>query len=77
MRAILDTDSIIPEKPDAIAPGVLIGGIEFQNVAFGYDRRVPVLSDVTFRIDPGQFFGVVGPTGAGKSTILSLIPRFL
>ncbi|MGC1294818.1 MAG: ABC subfamily B transporter ATP-binding protein, partial [Alloacidobacterium sp.] len=57
-------------------PGPLTGGIEFQNVAFGYDPEVPVLRDVTFKIEPGQFIGVVGPTGAGKSTIISLIPRF-
>jgi ABC-type multidrug transport system fused ATPase/permease subunit len=76
VRAILDTDTIIEEKPDAVEPGPLTGGIEFQNVAFGYDPEVPVLRDVTFKIEPGQFIGVVGPTGAGKSTIISLIPRF-
>jgi subfamily B ATP-binding cassette protein MsbA len=76
VRAILDTDAIIPEKPDAIDPGPLTGAIEFQNVAFGYESEVPVLRDVSFKIEPGQFIGVVGPTGAGKSTILSLIPRF-
>ena len=76
VRAILDTDTIIEEKPDAIAPGPLTGAVEFQNVAFGYDSAVPVLRDVSFKIEPGQFIGVVGPTGAGKSTIVSLIPRF-
>jgi len=76
VRTILDTDTIIEEKPDAIDPGPLTGAIEFQNVAFGYDSSVPVLRDVSFRIEPGQFIGVVGPTGAGKSTIVSLIPRF-
>jgi len=76
VRAILDTDAIIPEKPDAIDPGPLTGAIEFQNIAFGYESDVPVLSDVSFKIEPGQFIGIVGPTGAGKSTILSLIPRF-
>jgi ABC-type multidrug transport system fused ATPase/permease subunit len=76
VRGILDTDTIIEEKPDAIEPGVLTGAIEFQNVAFGYDPEVPVLRDVSFKIESGQFIGVVGPTGAGKSTIVSLIPRF-
>jgi len=76
VRGILDTDTIIEEKPDAIEPGVLVGAVEFKNVAFGYDPKVPVLKDVSFRIEPGQFVGVVGPTGAGKSTIVSLIPRF-
>jgi ABC-type multidrug transport system fused ATPase/permease subunit len=76
VRAILDTDTIIEEKPDAIEPGPVAGAIEFEHVAFGYDAEVPVLRDVTFNIEPGQFVGVVGPTGAGKSTIMSLIPRF-
>jgi ABC-type multidrug transport system fused ATPase/permease subunit len=76
VRAILDTDSIIEERADAIDPGPLTGSIEFQSVAFGYDPAVPVLRDVSFKIEPGQFVGVVGPTGAGKSTIVSLIPRF-
>jgi subfamily B ATP-binding cassette protein MsbA len=76
VRAILETDSIIAEKPDAVEPDTLTGAIEFQNVAFGYDPKAPVLRDVTFRIAPGQFIGIVGPTGAGKSTIVSLIPRF-
>jgi ABC-type multidrug transport system fused ATPase/permease subunit len=45
-------------------------------VAFGYDPAEPVLRDVSFTIQPGQLVGVVGPTGCGKSTIVSLIPRF-
>jgi ABC-type multidrug transport system fused ATPase/permease subunit len=76
VRAILDTDTIIAEKPDAIDPGPLEGAIEFENVAFGYDPEAPVLRDVSFSIKAGLFVGVVGPTGAGKSTIFSLIPRF-
>jgi len=76
VRSILDTDSIVVEKEDAVEPGPLAGAVEFRNVAFGYDSQVSVLRDVTFKIEPGQFIGVVGPTGAGKSTILSLIPRF-
>jgi len=76
IRAILDTDNIIEEKPDAVEPGPVAGAIEFEHVAFGYDAEVPVLQDVTFGIEAGQFVGVVGPTGSGKSTIVSLIPRF-
>ena len=76
VRAILDTDTTIAEKPDALEPEPFVGAIEFQNVAFGYDTAVPVLRNVTFKIEPGQFVGIVGPTGAGKSTIVSLIPRF-
>jgi len=76
VRAILDTDTIIEEKPDAIEPGPVSGAVEFEHVAFGYNAETPVLQDVTFSIEPGKFVGVVGPTGAGKSTIVSLIPRF-
>jgi ABC-type multidrug transport system fused ATPase/permease subunit len=47
----------------------------FSNVAFGYDKDTPVLKDVSFTIKPGQLVGVVGPTGSGKSTVASLIPR--
>jgi len=76
LRAILDTDTIIPERPDAIDPEPFRGGIDFKNVVFGYDSAEPVLRDVTFSIEPGQLVGVVGPTGSGKSTVVSLIPRF-
>jgi ABC-type multidrug transport system fused ATPase/permease subunit len=76
VRAILDADAIIPERPDAIAPETLRGEIEFEHVAFGYDAENPVLHDVSFRIEPGQLIGFVGPTGSGKSTVVSLIPRF-
>ncbi len=76
IRAILDTDAGILEKEDGLEPKTLAGGIEFEHVAFGYDPAVPILTDVTFKIAPGQFVGVVGPTGSGKSTLVSLIPRF-
>jgi ABC-type multidrug transport system fused ATPase/permease subunit len=76
VRAILDADSIIPEHPDAIEPSTLRGEIEFDHVSFGYDAAEPVLRDVSFTIQPGQLVGVVGPTGSGKSTVVSLIPRF-
>jgi ABC-type multidrug transport system fused ATPase/permease subunit len=76
VRAILDTTDRIPESPDGLQPETLEGQIEFNHIAFGYDSKFPVLKDVSFRVDPGQFVGVVGPTGSGKSTIMSLIPRF-
>ncbi|HZD48579.1 MAG TPA: ABC transporter ATP-binding protein [Silvibacterium sp.] len=76
VRAILDTDAITPEKQDGLEPKTLAGEIEFEHAAFGYDPAIPILTDVSFRIKPGQFVGVVGPTGSGKSTIVSLIPRF-
>lgn len=76
IRGILDADTVIPERPDAREPQALTGEIEFDHVAFAYDADTPVLTDVSFRIKAGQMVGVVGPTGCGKSTVVSLIPRF-
>ncbi|MET0231112.1 MAG: ABC transporter ATP-binding protein [Rhodanobacteraceae bacterium] len=75
IRAILDTDTIIPEKPDAIAPKSVRGDIGFERVTFGYDDETVVLRGVDLSIRAGQRVGIVGPTGGGKSTIMSLIPR--
>ena len=76
IRAILDAETVIPERPDARDPQPLSGEVVFENVAFGYNTDAQVLRDVSFRIKAGQTVGVVGPTGGGKSTIVSLIPRF-
>ena len=75
IRTILDADAILPEKPDAREQPIQ-GEIIFDHVAFAYDESCPVLRDVSFTVKPGQMIGVVGPTGGGKSTIMSLIPRF-
>ncbi len=76
VQAILDADTITPERPDAREPQALKGDILFDKVAFAYNAESPVLQGVSFHIKPGQMVGVVGPTGGGKSTIVSLIPRF-
>jgi len=76
VRAILEANDIIPEKDDALEPSAIKGNIEFDRVGFSYDEVTPVLKDVSFKIMAGQSIGVVGPTGSGKSTIVSLIPRF-
>ncbi len=76
IQAILDTDVGIPQKTDAKDPGSLRGRIVFEHVAFAYDPAAPMLRDVNFTIEPGQRIGIVGPTGGGKSTVVSLIPRF-
>ncbi|HXC97556.1 MAG TPA: ABC transporter ATP-binding protein [Edaphobacter sp.] len=76
VREILDTDTIIPEDPDALEPEGLKGAIEFDHITFAYDSANPILTDLNLIIEPGQFVGIVGPTGSGKSTVVSLIPRF-
>jgi subfamily B ATP-binding cassette protein MsbA len=76
IREILDTDTIIPDDPNGLEPETLAGEIEFDHIAFGYDADHPVLKDLNLKIKPGQFVGIVGPTGSGKSTVVSLIPRF-
>jgi ABC-type multidrug transport system fused ATPase/permease subunit len=76
IRAILETDAIIPERDDAIAPRNIRGEIIFRNVSFAYPENPPVLKDVSFFVKPGERVGIVGPTGSGKSTVVSLIPRF-
>ncbi len=76
IQKILSADDIIPERPDAIDPGRIKGAITFDHVAFGYVDEEMVLRDICFSIETGQVVGIVGPTGSGKSTVLSLIPRF-
>ena len=76
IQKILGADDIIRERPDAVDPGRLNGQITFDHVAFGYHGEPPVLRDVCFTIEPGQVVGIVGPTGSGKSTVISLMPRF-
>jgi ABC-type multidrug transport system fused ATPase/permease subunit len=75
IRTILDADAILAESPNP-RQQQLRGEIVFEHVAFAYDPVAPVLRDVSFTVKPGQMIGVVGPTGSGKSTIMSLIPRF-
>ncbi len=75
IRTILDADSMLPEKPEG-SEQTIQGDIVFEHVAFAYDETCPVLRDVSFSVKAGQMIGVVGPTGGGKSTIMSLIPRF-
>jgi ABC-type multidrug transport system fused ATPase/permease subunit len=76
IKKLLAADDIIRERADATDPGTITGAITFDHVAFAYGNDPQVLTDVCFTIEPGQFVGVVGPTGSGKSTVLSLLPRF-
>ncbi len=76
INTILSADDVIPERDDAKEPPKIKGEVAFDHVAFAYGPDAPVLKDVSFSIKPGQVVGVVGGTGSGKSTIVSLIPRF-
>jgi len=66
----------VPEAPDAADLPAITGQITLEGVTFGYDPSEPVLRDVDLRIAAGETFALVGPTGAGKSTIAKLITRF-
>ena len=76
IQAILETDSVIRESPTARVPGAIRGDISFDHVAFGYNQDERVLLDVSFTVKQGELVGIVGTTGGGKSTVVSLIPRF-
>jgi ABC-type multidrug transport system fused ATPase/permease subunit len=76
VQTILNADAIIPEKPNARDPGKINGEIVFENVSFAYDSVASVLRNINLTIKPGTRVGVCGPTGGGKSTFISLIPRF-
>jgi len=66
----------VPESPTCIELPPGPGTVTFQNVAFGYDPQKPVLHDLSFTISGGSVVAIVGPTGAGKSTIVNLIARY-
>ena len=66
----------VSEKPDAAALSASQGHVRLDNVTFGYEPERPVLRDVSVEARPGETIAIVGETGAGKSTLVSLIPRF-
>ena len=76
IREIMDMDGEIKDLPGARRITNLKGTIEFDHVDFGYDPQSPILEDLSLKIEAGQLAALVGPTGAGKTTIISLIPRF-
>ena len=76
IQSILSADEVISERADAIDAGRICGAIKFDRVTCGYGKDRPVLRDLSFDVEPGQVIGVVGPTGSGKSTVMSLLPRF-
>lgn len=64
------------DPPDAVELKDVKGEVEFRNVYFSYKEDVPVLKDINFHVKPGQTIALVGPTGAGKTTIVNLLTRF-
>src|SRR5205085_941464 len=73
---LLDVPTEIQNEPGAIDIGRVRGHVVFENVHFNYDTRADTLQDVSFEAKAGQVVAIVGPTGAGKTTLMSLIPRF-
>ena len=76
IREVLDTEREVKDLPGARRAPFFKGYIEFERVNFSYTPETPILKDVSFKIEPGQVAALVGPTGAGKTTIIGLIPRF-
>jgi ATP-binding cassette, subfamily B, beta-glucan exporter len=72
---VLDTAPEIQDLPDAIDPGRCVGKIEFSEVCFSYDGKHPAVNQLNFSVAPGQTIALVGTSGAGKSTALSLLYR--
>jgi ATP-binding cassette subfamily B protein len=73
---ILDAESAVREKPNAVELSDVKGHVRFEDVSFGYDAVSPVLRNVNIDVRPGQVIALMGPTGSGKTTIVNLMPRF-
>ncbi len=73
---VIDADPDVKDAPDAVAMPHIEGRVELQNVRFSYDKNQAVLDDVSIDVRPGEMIGLVGHSGAGKSTIINLLSRF-
>src|SRR5439155_4009652 len=73
---VFDEPLEIEDKPDAVTLTSAVGAITFEHVTFSYKNGRPVLKNVSFEVQPGEVVAIVGPTGAGKTTLSSLIARF-
>jgi subfamily B ATP-binding cassette protein MsbA len=76
IREVLETNHQVSDMTDARPAPRFRGRIQFDSVGFSYNSNYPILQNISFEIEPGQVAALVGPTGAGKTTIISLIPRF-
>jgi len=75
IQEVLDIEARVRDLPRTRKAPRFRGKIEFDHVKFSYDEKTPVLKDISFSIEPGQVAAIVGPSGTGKTTIISLIPR--
>jgi subfamily B ATP-binding cassette protein MsbA len=73
---LLDLQPDIADAPDAYPLPTIVGRVTFENVSFEYDAKIPVLHNISLDLKPGQVVALVGPSGAGKTTLVNLIPRF-
>jgi ATP-binding cassette subfamily B protein len=73
---IIDTPPELPDEPDAIPVSQIRGDVVFDHVQFGYDDNVPILKGVSLEAKAGETIALVGPTGAGKTTVINLLTRF-
>jgi ATP-binding cassette subfamily B multidrug efflux pump len=73
---IVDTRAAVEDKPGAVEVDELEGHVQFRDVSFGYDEKNLVLKDINLDVKPGMNVAILGATGSGKSSIISLIPRF-
>lgn len=73
---ILDTEPDVRDAEDAVPMPEVRGEVEFRNVTFGYDKHKPVLKNISFKVEQGEMIGLVGHSGAGKSTTINLLLRF-
>jgi ATP-binding cassette subfamily B protein len=76
IQEVLQVDKEVKDMPRAIRAPRFRGEIEFNNVFFSYVEDTPILKDVSFTVEPKQMVALVGPTGAGKTSIISLVARF-
>lgn len=73
---VLDAEETIREKPDAVPFGTFEKEIEFRNLSFSYENGVNVLNNISLTVKRGRTVAIVGPSGAGKTTLVDLLPRF-
>jgi ABC-type multidrug transport system fused ATPase/permease subunit len=73
---VLDIEPDVKDAPGAVDLGRVKGGVRFEGVGFSYDADTPVLEDISFEAKPGTMVAIVGPTGVGKTTLISLLARF-